>query len=332
MISQARRHLLALSPQVVGRIAALVTVCIWTGFIVVARAFADPSRAPTLTTFDIVYARLLGAGLVLLPVGWWITRSARQGAPGEPSSAGSFGGFSPLPWGITVQTGFFGGLLYAVLAYSGFVFAPAAHASVLLPGSLPFWTALAAWVLIGTPVTPSRALGLLCIFAGDLLVSGASLLHAADGSGVWRGDLLFITAAMSWSVYSVLVRRHGLQAVSATTAVVVFSCFTFLPVYTVAVLLGWVEGHIFTAPLHDVLSQMLMQGVASVVVSGISFNLMIRHYGPVRSTMMTAVVPGLSALSAALFLGEALPWNLLLGLSLVTLGILFGVRSAGAKP
>jgi drug/metabolite transporter (DMT)-like permease len=89
---------------------------------------------------------------------------------------------------------------------------------------------------------------------------------------------------------------------------------------------------VFTAPLSDVLLQMLMQGVGSVVVSGITFNLMIRHYGPVRSAMLTAVVPGLSALAAAVVLGEPLPWNVLLGLSLVTAGIVFGVRKAALKP
>jgi drug/metabolite transporter (DMT)-like permease len=76
--------------------------------------------------------------------------------------------------------------------------------------------------------------------------------------------------------------------------------------------------------------QMLMQGVGSVVISGMTFTKMIQHYGPVRSTMITALVPGLSAISAALFLGEPLHWNLLAGLALVTCGILFGVRKASA--
>jgi len=42
--------------------------------------------------------------------------------------------------------------------------------------------------------------------------------------------------------------------------------------------------------------------------------------------MITALVPGLSAISAAIFLGEPLVWNLLAGLALVTCGIVFGVR------
>jgi drug/metabolite transporter (DMT)-like permease len=322
-----------LSPKTVGLLAALVTVLIWTAFIVVARASADPARAPTLTPLDIVFARLLGAGAVLLPMGWWLTQTqrARQREAGQLATAGSLWGLSPLRLRTTVLTGIFGGLIYGLLAYNGFVYAPAAHASVLMPGSLPLWTALLAVWVLGERISGSRAIGLLCIVAGDLLVGGASLLHALDGSGVWRGDVLFILAAFSWSCYSVLVRKHALQAVHATTAITVFAFLVYVPSYLALVWVGILPGHIFTAPLRDVLLQMLMQGVGSVVVSGISFNVMIRAFGPVRSTMLTAVVPGLSALSAALVLGEPLPWNVLAGLALVTAGIVFGVRQAGMK-
>ena len=76
----------------------------------------------------------------------------------------------------------------------------------------------------------------------------------------------------------------------------------------------------------ELLFQAVFQGWGSVVISGITFTRMIQHYGPVRSTMITALVPGLSAFGAVVFLGEPLQWNLLAGLALVTLGILFGVR------
>jgi drug/metabolite transporter (DMT)-like permease len=52
---------------------------------------------------------------------------------------------------------------------------------------------------------------------------------------------------------------------------------------------------------------------------------MVQYFGPVRTTMFTAVVPGSSALGAVYFLGEPLTWNLWAGLGLVTFGILFGV-------
>ena len=314
----------ALSPKAVGILAAIVTIFIWTAFIIIARATTDPARGAVLTPFDIALARVLGAGLILLPWGWWLVRRDR-------ARQSSFFGLSPLSLRITATTGVFGGLLYGVLAYHAFLFAPAAHASVLLPGSLPLWTSLLAVLVLGERLTLSRLTGLACIVAGGLLVGGASLLHAFDGGSVWKGDVLFMVAAFCWSVYSVLARRHRLDAVRATIAITVFAFFTYLPVYGVLAVLHAIPSQLATAPVGAVIFQMLFQGVGSVVISGITFTKMIQYFGPVRSTMFTAIVPGSSALGAAYFLGEPLSWNLWAGLAMVTLGILFGVRGVNVN-
>ncbi len=303
------------SPKTVGLVAAFITVVIWTGFIVIARA----SVKGTLTPFDIGLARILGASLVLVPLGGWLVRQDSQ-------RASSLFGLSPLSLRITATCGVFGGLAYAALAYSGFTFAPAAHASVLMPGSLPLWTSLLAVPLLGLRITPVRALGLALIVTGDLLVGGASLLKAFDGGQVWKGDLLFMTASLCWAIYSVLTRRYALEPVRATVAITVFALMTYVPLYGLLLLTGVLHSQLLAAPLGEVLFQMGFQGLGSVVISGITFNLMVQHYGPVRSTMITALVPGLSALASVFVLGEPLYWNLMAGLALVTGGILFGVR------
>ena len=307
-------------PRTVGLIAAAITVLIWTSFIVIARASASHHLLP----LDIVLARILGASSVLVPWAWWLMRPARRA--GQP--VGSVFGLSPLPWRQTWQAGLLGGLLYALLAYNGFFFAPAAHASVLMPGSLPLWTTLLAWGVLREPISSSRATGLALILCGDLLVGGASLLKAFEGGDVWKGDVLFMSAALCWSAYSVMVRRHGLDAVRATMAITVFALMTFVPVFTLAVALDLQPTHLMSAAWQEIAFQALFQGVGSVVISGIGFTQMIRAFGPVRSTMITAVVPGLSALGAVVFLQEPMQWNLLVGLALVTGGILFGVRQA----
>jgi drug/metabolite transporter (DMT)-like permease len=312
------------SPRTIGIAAAVVTVLVWTSFILIARASADPARGGTLTSFDLAFCRIVGASLVLLPWGAWLVYRDRDRGIHQSSLLG----VSPLSWRVTATVGLFGGLLYALVAYNGFVFAPAAHASVLLPGSLPLWTALLAALILHDHITPVRALGLGLIVLGDLLVGGKSLIGAFDGGEVWKGDLLFMAGAMSWATYSVLARRHHLDAVRATIAITAFAFVTYVPVYSLLVLGGWVHGQVFSAPLREVLFQAVFQGWGSVVVSGITFTKMIQHFGPVRSTMITALVPGLSALGAVLFLGEPLYWNLAAGLVRVTLGILFGVRAA----
>ncbi len=316
----------SLSPRAVGISAAVITIIIWTSFIIIARATTDPARGATLLPLDIVLARILGAGLVLLPWGWWLVRRDRLQGNAEASS---LFGLSPLSLKITVATGLFGGLLYGMLAYGGFVFAPAAHASVLLPGSLPLWTSLLAVVVLRDHLTRNRVISLLLIVGGDLLVGGASLLRAFDGGEVWKGDLLFMTAAFAWSTYTVLARKHALDAVRATIAITVFAFVVYVPVYGVLIAAHVLPSHFATAQLGDVVFQMVFQGFLSVVISGITFTKMVQYFGPVRATMFTAVVPGSSALGAVYFLGEPLSWNLWMGLALVTCGIIFGVRTGG---
>ena len=306
----------------VGLMAAVVTVIIWTAFIIIARASADPARGGTLTPFDIAFCRIVGASLILLPWGAWLVYRDRDRGVGQSSLMG----LSPLSLKVTATVGLFGGLLYALVVYNGFTYAPAVHAAVLMPGSLPLWTALLAVIVLHDRINRARALGLALIVLGDVMVGGASLLHAFDGGAVWKGDLLFMLAAMCWATYSVLARRHALDAVRATIAITALACVTFVPMYGALTFIHLTSGHVFTAPLKEVLFQAVFQGWGSVVISGITFTKMIQHFGPVRSTMITALVPGLSALGAVVFLGEPLHWNLAAGLALVTMGILFGVR------
>lgn len=316
------------SPRALGLLAAVVTVTIWTGFIVIARASAQR----TLTPFDIALLRITGASLVLLPWGWWMVRR-RSTSPGAKAPSSSLLGLSPLPLRTTALLGTFGGLLYALFAYTGFFHAPATHAAVLMPGSLPLWTALLAAALLHDHITPLRATGLALIVAGDLLVGGRSLLATFSGGDVWKGDVLFMLAAACWATYSVQARRHAVNAVQATIAITAFACMVYLPTYALLVALGAVVSHLALAPWSEIAFQMLFQGGGSVVISGISFTRMIQHFGPVRTTMITALVPGLSAMGAVFFLGEPMYWNLVAGLLLVTAGILVGVlRKSQARP
>ena len=317
------------SPALAAAMYAALTIVIWVGFIIIARGSAHGS----LTSLDIATLRVLGASSALVPAGIWINHLRRAQSADEPQKLeSSFGGISPLGLKLTVQMGISGGFLYAVFSYSGFFYAPAAHASVLLPGSLPLWTSLLAWIIIGDTLSWQKIVGLILIFIGDLVVGGPSLLSIFSDPNVWVGDLLFMLASFSWSFYSVLVRRHNVQAVHATTAITVFALFSFVPLYVFLCMAGFLKSNLWVAPIDAILFQFFFQGVFSVAISGITFNKMIRYYGPVRSTMITAVVPVLSGLGASFFLSERMTWTVMMGLGLVTVGILFGIKKPKALP
>jgi drug/metabolite transporter (DMT)-like permease len=316
-----------------GVLAAAITIFIWTAFIVIGRA----SAKFTLTPLDMVFCRMLGAGLVAVPWGIFLVNRMRR-MPLEANTSSkpySLLGLSPLPLRQTLVLGIAGGLFFSPLAYTGFFYAPAAHGAVLMPGTLPLSTALFAMLILNERFTRQRAIGLALIACGGLLVGGLSLLKAFQGGSVWIGDLLFVSASSTWAMYSVLARKYKVDAVQATVAFTVFAVLCYVPLYG---LLAYVQAlpfglvsHLADAPQSEIVMQMVMQGIGSGIVGNIGFTLMLKYFGPVRSTMMTALVPSLSALSAVYFLGEPLYWNLIAGLVLALSGVALGVFSGAKK-
>jgi drug/metabolite transporter (DMT)-like permease len=294
----------------VGVASAALVLAIWTSFLLVARG----SATRTLTAWDIAWVRFVFSGLVVLPWVLWRWRALRAG----------LGGAAALARGAALTAT--AGVGYCSLAYSGFFYAPAAHAAVLLPGSLPLWTAVFAVGLLGERLTRPRLLGLGLIVCGDLLVGGSSLLAAASGggAGTWRGDLLFLAASGSWALYGVLCRRWRVGAIDATLVVALGCLVSAVPLYALAVAAGAVPSRLAWAPWGEIAFHALFQGGLAMLVAGVAFTQVVATFGPVRATMITAVVPVLAALAAVPLLGEPLGVPALGGLACVTVGLLLG--------
>lgn len=297
-----------------GVLCALATVAIWTGFIVISRASAGGgSLLPT----DLAALRFGVAAVAMLPVLLWRLHRTH-------SWSAALGGMT-LRQVLAVAV--FAGCGFSLLAFSAFVFAPVAHAGVLMPGALPFFTALIAWLILRERVTPRKALGLALIFAGIVVIASGSF------SGIERrmliGDLLFLSASSCWAVFVVLARKWQIRPLEATIALALGAAALYLPVY-----LLWLPKQILSAPLWEVIGQGAYQGLLSVVASTLVYTRVLMTFGPTRAAMITAVVPGLAAVLAVPLLGEPLALTALAGLALVTAGMVAGVvqprRSAAA--
>jgi drug/metabolite transporter (DMT)-like permease len=299
----------------IGAACALAVVAIWTSFILIARVSARHS----LTAFDIAFVRFVFSGLVVLPFALRRREALRAG----------LGGPQALVRGATLAA--IAGIGYCGFAYSAFFFAPAAHAAVLMPGSLPLWTALFAVFLLGERLTAWRVAGLACIVAGDALVGGSSLLQAFDGSDTWKGDLLFLAAGMTWAIYGVLCRRWKVGAMDATMAIALGCLVAYVPLYAAGVAAGLVPSGLAAAPWREIVFQAFFQGGLSMLAAGLAFTQVVATFGPVRTTMMTAFVPSLAALAAVPLLGEPLGVAALGGLVCVTAGLLMGLRTPAVR-
>lgn len=291
---------------------------IWTSFILIARVSAKGHLSP----FDIAFVRFAFSGLIALPVvflrGGWLLE---QLAP-DPRLALQRGAALAATAGIG----------YCSFAYSGFFFAPVSHAVVLLPGSLPLYTAVLAALLVGERFRRARLIGLAAIVAGNLLIGGASLLQAIGGDDTWKGDVLFVGAAVSWAMYSVLCRRWHLDAVPATCAIAIGCLASYVPLFALGAATGLVPTKLTSAPWSEIAFQAIYQGGLSMLLAGVAFTQVVKTFGPVRTTMITAVVPVLATILAWPLLGEAMTPVGGVGLVCVTVGLLIGVRAqAGAN-
>ncbi len=281
-----------------GYFAALSTVVIWAGFILISRLGGKTG----LTGWDIVALRLGTAAVFLLPFSLKLP-------------AGSWR--NPTLWTMALL----GGLLFLVLVYSGFKRAPAAHGGILLPGMQPFLVTALAWVLMGSKPSRARLLGLIPIAAGVVCVAMPQLLGAHEGPSTWAGDALLLGASMAWAAYSVLVKKWAVDPWLLTRFVALASALVYLPVYVLLLPKGLDQ-----VPMSMLVLQGLYQGLGPTIIAMLLFLRAVAILGAERTGALVALVPVMAGLGAVPLLNEPLtPW-LVAGLVLVSGGAFVSAR------
>lgn len=294
-----------LSPQARGILFGAATALIWCFFILLSRL----SARADFNAFDLGFLRFSAAALSVLPI--LLLRG-----PGP-----HFAGVTPKR---AIVLALFGGAGFSGLAYTGFTFAPAAHAAVLMTGILPLPTALVAMVILGEAISRRKAIGLAAIMGGVALVGVHSISDAPPDA--WIGDICFPLAAVSWAFFTSYTRKWKVGAIDATIVVVLVCCAVYVPGY-----LLWAPKKLMAAPLATILLTGFFQGTIALVVSMWCFNSAVAALGPTKTTMITSAAPALSALVAVPLLGEPLSLFLVLGLAAVTAGMLIGVTGGAPR-
>ncbi|MBN9498331.1 MAG: DMT family transporter [Alphaproteobacteria bacterium] len=283
--------------RAIGLAAAFAAAAIGAAWQIATRAGASTDLGP----LDLAMLRYGVPALALSPVLWragfW-PRTARLAL------------IAPIFLG--------GGLPFGLVAMAGAGLAPVAHMGALLPGTMPLFTALLAFAVLGERIGRQRAIGFAIVAAGVAAIVGPAL--AVGGDGAWRGDFLFLAASALWAVFSVAYRRSGLGAwqVSALLAALSFACV--LPLWLIA------GGGLLSASWRDVALQVAAQGICAGLLGTWTYALAIRHLGAGRAALSGALVPALSALGGFAMLGEMPDLSTAAGIVLTMLGIALALR------
>lgn len=291
------------TPRWQGYLAAFTVVCCWTGFNIVSRL----GGKSVLTPFDVAALRFLVSGIVMVPVFFIFGNQLKKR---QLLTIGTVGGFG-----------------YALCAYSGFMFAPAAHAGIIINGGIPLATAGIAWIFLKDKPKPLSLFALCLAALGVAIISLHSLnTHSSDTPHVIWGDIFFILAALAWSTFGILVRIWHIRPVDAMSGIGVTSLLIYIPIYLLFLPKG-----IQDASLSTIVLQGFYQGIIAALVAGFFYTFATLVLGSGAASLTLAIVPGTSAILAVPFLNEAITWTTGAGVVLVSIGALLGVRAKKEK-
>lgn len=216
-----------------------------------------------------------------------------------------------------------GGLPFGLLVLAGAQWAPAAHMGVFMAGSVPLFTAQGARLVHGERISRLRLAGLVLIGGGMVVFGASSLANAAQ---TWRGDLLFILAAMMWAIYTLTFRVSGLTPWQGAAVINTWSLLLLTPV-----LLLSGAPRLLSAPWTEVAWQALGQGVFAGLLGLVAYMIAIARLGAAHASLSAALVPISTALGAAWLLGEPLGAGTLVASVLVACGVTLASGALGRR-
>lgn len=225
------------------------------------------------------------------------------------------------PWRRAVLLTFLGGAPYALISAGGLVYAPASHAGVLLPGTMPLFTAVLGWILLKESLTPARIGGFLLIVLGGALVGWQGL--SVPVAGQWKGDILFLVAALTWAGFTIALRAWQVTPLRAVGLVSVLSVAFYLPPYLLSGISRLTE-----APVDELVLQIVYQGLFAGIIAVIAYTRAVNLLGAGRAAVFAGLVPCLAAFLAIPLLGETIGWIEAGGIAVVSIGI---VRASGGR-
>ena len=200
------------------------------------------------------------------------------------------------------------------LFYLGLKRTTASHC-VLISNLLPFVVLLLAhWYIPGDRITWRKLAGIVCGFAGVLLVVLDRQGASADLRG---GDLFILAAVVIWGTSAVYAKR-----LSATVNPVILALYPMLPAVPAFLLAGmaWDDGMIRRLDAGVTLA-LLYQALVTASFGFIAWNTLIRKYGATALHSFVFVMPISGVVFGVVLLHEPLTPHIIAAIVLVAAGI-----------
>lgn len=285
-------------------IGLTLTPLFWAGNAVVGRGVVD-----TIPPLSLSFWRWVLALLILLPVG--LPRVRQQ-------------------WPL-VQQHWRALVLLAALSVSAFnsLLYLAAQTTTalnisLVNATIPVMVALLAWAILGERIRREQALGIVLAMTGILAIVSHGDLQRFTALSFQPGDLIMVTAVMSWGLFSVLLRRQAvpMEPIAFLTVQIALGILVLLPFYLLDLL--FFSGGFVLQP--SVAAPLIYVAIFPGILAYAFWNNGVLRVGPSRAAMFMYLTPMFGAILAGVFLGERLSAFHLVGAVLIFLGLVLTTR------
>ncbi len=195
----------------------------------------------------------------------------------------------------------------------------------LVTSASPAFVVLFALLILRERLTRRRALAIILASVGVLVILDPA--RADFASGTFQGDVFLAIAAVTWGLYSVLVRRVTLRFGAHSLTVTLFGLLGGLIVALPASVIE-LSMHPIGELDAGVVAGVLYLGIVSTAFALLLWN---RAFALVPATIASLFFfaqPVAGAILAAVFLGQHLTFSLALGGGLIALGVLLTVWRA----
>ena len=206
--------------------------------------------------------------------------------------------------------------VFPYLISLGLFYASASDAGAMAPGMLPFWTALFSWLILGEVVNRIRLFGLAIILSGALLVGLWQMVSGSEPDA-WKGHLLFLLGAGSFSIYTIYFRQSGLSPLHGLVIGLFWGTLTFVPFLILSGNISFSE-----VSWYQIANMSILQGVLNAVVALLLYSIAVRQIGTAQAGAFGALTPILALLGGAIFLNETVTMIKTFGVVLVASGVL----------
>jgi drug/metabolite transporter (DMT)-like permease len=282
----------------------LVTLLLWSGNWVVARAVRD-DIAPGFATAG----RLVIVLAILLPIAFRSLRAKSELLKSKD-------------WAVLAALGLAGGGLHLALQWLGLHYTTATSGILYLSTTPIFILLLAA--PLGERVGPRQWAGVLLSFVGVFLI-------ATQGDPTRLsfnvGDMLALASMFMWAGYTVLLRmrRDALSVIELLVVVCAFGLLFMLP---------WVAWELVFNPLIRLNAAgalaVLYSAIGSLLIAYAGWSYVVTRLGAARAGATMHLMPALGIGLAALFLGEYPSWYHFVGIALILAGVTLSTLRASS--